>query len=192
MIDYAKLHEYASAVGIDYNNLCATVRAALSPPAEGAKGELDYAQLSRRFIEELTKRGKCVVAIADLERIQQERDAARSRLAELLAALERAAHAMWNSEANMDNEAAAAEEAIGNAKSGAPVAQAGKVPEGCVPVPIDRLKAVHRDLDACQKVIWLGMRGADPAYCADAQARLKEIEEWIADAPQPAGGADHE
>lgn len=60
----------------------------------------------------------------DILRIQ--RDAAQARVAELVAALERAANAMWNSEANMDNEAAAAEEAIGNAKSGTPVAQAGQ------------------------------------------------------------------
>lgn len=59
------------------------------------------------------------------------------------------------------------------------------VPEGYALVPIDRLKAVHRDLDACQKVIWLagvGNKGYgfDPSYCEDAQARLKEIEGWIA------------
>lgn len=45
------------------------------------------------------------------------------------------------------------------------------------------LKRLHRDLDACQKVIWLGLRGADPAYCQDAQDRLKEIDELLA---QPA------
>ncbi len=57
-------------------------------------------------------------------RVEQERDAALARVAELVAALERAATAMWNSESNMDNEAAAVEEAIGNAKSATPVAQA--------------------------------------------------------------------
>lgn len=58
------------------------------------------------------------------EKFKAERDAALARVAELVAALERAATAMWNSESNMDNEAAAVEEAIGNAKSAAPVAQA--------------------------------------------------------------------
>ena len=63
--------------------------------------------------------------------------------------------------------------------------QTPPVPEGYALVPIDRLKAVHRDLDACQKVIWLagvGDRGHgfDPSYCEDAQERLKEIEGWIA------------
>lgn len=58
-------------------------------------------------------------------------------------------------------------------------------------VSVEQLKKIHRDLDACQKVIWLaGVRprgyGFDPAYCTDAQARLKEIETLIADAPQPA------
>lgn len=49
-------------------------------------------------------------------------------------------------------------------------------------VPHDQLKAWHRNLDACQKVIWLaGCRpqvpnGFDPAYCTDAQESLKEIE----------------
>ena len=67
---------------------------------------------------------------------------------------------------------------------------------GTVRVTADWLKTVHRDLDACQKVIWLaGCRprvpgGFDPAYCEDAQARLKEIDEHIARA-QAAGGAQH-
>jgi hypothetical protein len=59
-------------------------------------------------------------------------------------------------------------------------AVSGLVPDGYKLVPIDRLKVVHRNLDACQKVIWLGMRGADPAYCADAQSSLKEIDAWLA------------
>lgn len=53
-------------------------------------------------------------------------------------------------------------------------------------VLIDRelLERIHRDLDACQKVIWLaGVRprgyGFDPAYVNDAQARLKEIDELL-------------
>lgn len=70
-----------------------------------------------------------------------------------------------------------------------------------VNVSVDWLKQVHRDLDACQKVIWLaGCRpqvpnGFDPSYVTDAQARLKEIEARIATAPAPAkssvvGGLD--
>lgn len=68
-------------------------------------------------------------ALSEIRELRDERDAAQARVAELVAALERAATAMWNSEANMDNAAAEAEEAIGNAKSGAPVAQAGQVPD---------------------------------------------------------------
>ncbi len=57
-----------------------------------------------------------------------------------------------------------------------------------VAVSVDQLRAIHRDLDACQKVIWLaGVRprgyGFDPAYCKDAQARLREIEVLIETAP---------
>jgi hypothetical protein len=48
-----------------------------------------------------------------------------------------------------------------------------------VPVPRDRLKKIHRDLDACQKVIWSGLRGADPAYCEDAQECLAAIEDLL-------------
>ncbi|WP_288464747.1 hypothetical protein [uncultured Pseudomonas sp.] len=67
---------------------------------------------------------------------------------------------------------------------------------GTVRVTAAWLKKVHRDLDACQKVIWLaGCRprvpgGFDPAYCEDAQERLKEIDEQIARA-QAAEGAQH-
>lgn len=49
-------------------------------------------------------------------------------------------------------------------------------------VSVQQLQKIHRDLDACQKVIWLaGCRprvpnGFDPAYVTDAQERLKEIE----------------
>ncbi|EWC40174.1 hypothetical protein [Stutzerimonas stutzeri] len=49
-------------------------------------------------------------------------------------------------------------------------------------VSVELLKKIHRDLDACQKVIWLaGCRpqvpsGFDPSYVTDAQERLKEIE----------------
>lgn len=52
-------------------------------------------------------------------------------------------------------------------------------------VSVEQLKKIHRDLDACQKVIWLaGVRprgyGFDPSYVTDAQERLKEIETLIA------------
>ena len=54
-----------------------------------------------------------------------------------------------------------------------------------VRVPTDTLRRIHRDLDSCQKVIWLaGCRprgyGFDPAYVTDAQARLKEIDALLA------------
>lgn len=54
-----------------------------------------------------------------------------------------------------------------------------------VRVPTETLRRIHRDLDSCQKVIWLaGCRprgyGFDPAYVTDAQARLKEIEALLA------------
>jgi len=73
--------------------------------------------------------------------------------------------------------------------SGEPFAWIVESPKDCEPVTVrvtaDWLKTVHRDLDACQKVIWLagcGPRGYgfDPAYCEGAQARLKEIDEHIA------------
>lgn len=51
-------------------------------------------------------------------------------------------------------------------------------------VTTDWLKQLHRDLDACQKVIWLGLDGADPSYCRDAQARLKEIDALLAQPEQ--------
>ncbi len=59
-------------------------------------------------------------------------------------------------------------------------------------VSVEQLKKIHRDLDACQKVIWLaGCRprgyGFDPAYVTDAQARLAEIEALVAQQePAPA------
>lgn len=49
-------------------------------------------------------------------------------------------------------------------------------------VTVDQLKKIHRELDACQKVIWLaGCRprvpgGFDPAYVTGAQEQLKVIE----------------
>lgn len=67
-----------------------------------------------------------------------------------------------------------------------PAAAHGEETPDTVRVTADWLKMVRRDLDACQKVIWLaGCRprvpgGFDPAYCEDAKARLKEIDEQIA------------
>jgi len=52
-------------------------------------------------------------------------------------------------------------------------------------VPTDGLRRVHRDMDACQKVIWLAgcqprvPNGFDPSYVTDAQARLAEIDQWL-------------
>lgn len=66
-----------------------------------------------------------------------------------------------------------------------------------VNVSVAWLKQVHRDLDACQKVIWLaGCRpqvpnGFDPSYVTDAQARLKEIEARIATATVPGQPVAH-
>lgn len=42
-------------------------------------------------------------------------------------------------------------------------------------VTVEQLKKIHRELDACQKVIWL-RGGFDPAYVTDAQEQLKVIE----------------
>lgn len=54
-------------------------------------------------------------------------------------------------------------------------------------VSVEQLKKIHRELDACQKVIWLagcGQRGYgfDPAYVAGAQEQLKVIEDLLASA----------
>ncbi|MDZ4337152.1 MAG: hypothetical protein U1A62_26085 [Pseudomonas sp.] len=60
-----------------------------------------------------------------------------------------------------------------------------------VKASLEWLKQVRRDLDACQKVIWLaGCRpqvpgGFDPSYVTAAQARLQEIDALIATAQQP-------
>ena len=62
----------------------------------------------------------------------------------------------------------------------APQPSAGVVVPDAITVSPDWLKQIHRDLDACQKLIWANLRGCDPAYCADAQARLAEIEEMLA------------
>lgn len=53
-------------------------------------------------------------------------------------------------------------------------------------VPMAQLKKWHRDLDACQKVMWL-RGGFDPAYCMDAQDCLKEMESALAAPVPPAG-----
>lgn len=55
-------------------------------------------------------------------------------------------------------------------------------------VSVEQLQKIHRDLDACQKVIWLagvGSRGYgfDPSYVTDAQERLQEIEALIDSTP---------
>lgn len=56
-------------------------------------------------------------------------------------------------------------------------------------VSVEQLKKIHRELDACQKVIWLaGCRpqvpgGFDPAYVTGAQEQLKVIEELLAASP---------
>ena len=47
--------------------------------------------------------------------------------------------------------------------------------EQMVSVLASKLKKIHRDLDACQKVIWL-RGGFDPAYCKDALDSLKDID----------------
>lgn len=55
-------------------------------------------------------------------------------------------------------------------------------------VSVEQLKKIHRELDACQKVIGLaGCRprvpnGFDPAYVTGAQEQLKVIEELLASA----------
>lgn len=56
-------------------------------------------------------------------------------------------------------------------------------------VSVEQLQKIHRELDACQKVIWLaGCRprvpnGFDPAYVTGAQEQLKVIEELIKHQP---------
>ncbi len=50
-------------------------------------------------------------------------------------------------------------------------------------VTTDWLKRIHRDLDACQKLIWANLRGCDPSYYEDAQERLREIDAMLAAAP---------
>lgn len=56
-------------------------------------------------------------------------------------------------------------------------------------VSVEQLKKIHRELDACQKVIWLaGCRprvpnGFDPAYVTGAQEQLQVIEALLAAEP---------
>tara|TARA_R110001606_G_scaffold131790_1_gene267770 strand:+ start:149 stop:982 length:834 start_codon:yes stop_codon:yes gene_type:complete len=58
-------------------------------------------------------------------------------------------------------------------------------------VPTEGLRQVHRDLDACQKVMWLAgcqpqvPNGFDGSYVTDAQARLADIDGWIVAAGLP-------
>lgn len=66
-------------------------------------------------------------------------------------------------------------------------AQQGSVPEGSRLVTVKWLKRIHRDLDACQKVIWGSLQGCDPAYYKDAQERLAEIDAILSATPQPEG-----
>lgn len=54
-------------------------------------------------------------------------------------------------------------------------------------VPMAQLKKWRRELDACQKVMWL-RGGFDPAYCLDAQDCLKEMEGVLAASVPPTGG----
>lgn len=56
------------------------------------------------------------------------------------------------------------------------------VPNDCRIVAASDLRQIHRDLDSCQKVIWLA-GGFDPAYCTDAQKSLKLIDVMLAAAP---------
>lgn len=62
--------------------------------------------------------------------------------------------------------------------------QQAECPADGVVVSRDQLKKIHRDLDACQKVIWLGLRGADPAYVNDAQESLAVIDTLLAQQAQ--------
>ncbi|OEO24029.1 hypothetical protein AX279_19540 [Pseudomonas sp. J237] len=58
------------------------------------------------------------------------------------------------------------------------------LPKGYALVPVDQLKKIHRDLDACQKLIWANMRGCDPAYYEDALVSLAHIEAMLAAAQE--------
>lgn len=54
-------------------------------------------------------------------------------------------------------------------------------PKDKLSMPIELLKLIRRDFDACQRVIHYA-GGFDPAYVNDAQARIKEIDELLAKA----------
>lgn len=60
---------------------------------------------------------------------------------------------------------------------------AAAIPEESVTVSIDELKRIHRDLDACQKVIGLA-GGFDPAYCTDAQESLLLLNAMLSASPK--------
>lgn len=62
--------------------------------------------------------------------------------------------------------------------------RAPALPEGYALVPFDQLKKIHRDLDACQKLIRANMRGCDPAYYEDALVSLAHIEAMLAAAQE--------
>jgi len=67
-----------------------------------------------------------------------------------------------------------------------PKPESAGVPEDMRVISAQWLKQLHRDLDACQKLIWMALRGeCDPSYCEDAQARLKEIDQVLNTTPQP-------
>ena len=59
------------------------------------------------------------------------------------------------------------------------------VPDDHRLVSVSWLKHIHRDLDACQKVIWANLNGCDPSYYTEAQDRLAEIDAMLAAAPSP-------
>lgn len=62
---------------------------------------------------------------------------------------------------------------------------AQQIPEGYALADKTELNKIHRDLDSCQKVIWLA-GGFDPSYCKDAQESLKLIDAMLS-ASQPKG-----
>lgn len=191
-------------------------RAALAQPSPAP--EPDYTRLAESFIEELTKRGKCVVAIADIERIQKERDAAQSRIAELELKLSTSDYAYDSGRSHMRGMARKAADAIqvftGHDSganlihrygmhwweplnelrdqlrafvNGAPVAQAGQVPENV------------RD-ELARRCLWLAFCWNDHNFeaahiCARKEAEkhgiasFDEANAWLAAAaPQPAWG----
>ena len=75
------------------------------------------------------------------------------------------------------------------ARLNASLVQQASVPDGWRLVTTDWLKRIHRDLDACQKLIWANLRGCDPSYYEDAQERLREIDAMLAAPAAPAADA---